>query len=437
MVGLSSQNAQYNLHLELQNFATSCRKINWFSEFLHSPYVPISSASTCVAGLILLADFAAELKHVTTLLQSIVLFTFTLLNLLLFVWEIYILKTRRIRWLLSQVKPFIISPCPWGVSSYPKMPISTLRGHFTVQTFRDGVLVNLPTSLLVQGDVIELRNDTPSPAKVTLLPSSDDNSVSMDTSQTTVRLGDTPPSRLYPRPQSHGDMDTFQFAQNVALPQFVVTETPIISLLKCNVIKQRPKTVLTRERNRLLIVMDTLVGVVFVVSLAYNFIRYFSLTSDFDDSWRELLLRQPVYTALPIMLVPLPLLWGVFNMYGTALLTLLVEDEGRFSSFRKRSWKENLKNLGCLVYRMCSLPWNSSTHPNYRAFHILGSLTSVCAIDKEYLLTTGYPTPEKTFFLRTEDITGGGCDRAAYTDGEGTIHAGSSGELCEVSEELH
>lgn len=421
MIGLSSQTAQRNLHTELQHFASCCRRINWFSEIIHSPYVPISSVTVLIAGLIVFIEFfISGQTDVTILLQSIVLFTFAILNLVLFVWELYILKTRRIRRLLSSVKPLLRSPCPWSARSYPKTPISTLRGQFTVPAYRDGVLVNLPTSLLVQGDVIELQRDVPSPAKVSLLPSNNDNIIKKSGSiHTILELGDIPPLELYTETQATVDSDALQFAPNTIPPKFVVTETPIISLLESSVTKRRPKTVLTKERNRIVAAMEILVGIVFFISLLYNFVRYYSLPSDFDNSWPKLFLRQPVYTVLPILLVPLPLVWTIVNLYGTASLTLLIDNETRFSSFQKRTIRNSLKNLWSTLSRMCDLIWNSSIYPNYRAFHILGSLTSVCAVDKEYLLTGGFPTPEKAFFLRTEDLAGSNYEPMSSNDDHG------------------
>ena len=403
------------------------------------PYIPISSVTVLIAGVILFVEFfVSGQTDATVLLQSIVLFMFTILNLVLFVWELYALKTRRIRRLLSNVKPLLRSPCPWSSHSYPKTPISTLRGQFTVPAYRDGVLVSLPTSLLVQGDVIELHCDIPSPAKVSLLPSNDDKIKKRDSFQTTLDLGDTPPSELYTQTQSTGDSNAIQFAPSTIPPKFVVTETPIISLLEASVTKRRPKTVLTKERNRIVAAMEILVGIVFFISLIYNFVRYYSLPSDFDSSWPELLLKQPVYTVLPIILVPLPLVWTVVNFYGTASLTLLIENESRFSSFQKRIIVNRLKNLCSTLSRMCVLLWSSSTHPNYRAFHILGSLTSVCAVDKEYLLTGGFPTPEKAFFLRTEDLAGSNYEVMSSDDDHGRerrvrVLTESTEELSEVS----
>lgn len=402
MIGLSSQSAQRNLHTELQSFASSYRRIKWFREIVRSPYVPISSIITVTAGLILLIEFfISGQTDSTTLIQLILLFSFAIMNLVLFIGELYILKTRRIRRLLSNVRPFLHSPCPWSAQSYPKTQISTLRGHLTVPAYRDGVLVNLPTSLLVHGDVIELHSDIPSPAKVALLPSNDDKEKKKDSFQTTLELGDIPPSELYAVMR---DSDTLQFAPNVTPPKFVVTETPIISLLESSVTKLRSKTVLTKERNRIVVAMEILVGAVFLISLLYNVVRYYSLPSDFDNSWPELLLKQPVHTVLPIMLVPLPLIWTIVNLYGTASLTLLIENEARFSLFKKRTIGNALRNLWYTLSRMYSVLCRSSIYPNYRAFHILGDLTSVCAVDKEYLLTGGFPTPEKAFFLRAEDL---------------------------------
>ena len=398
-VGLSSQEAQQQLLTELQRFAAVCCRVNWPKEILYLPYTPLSCVLTTITGALLLADYLVSGgTDATLLLQAIVLFLFVVVNFILFVWEIFVLKTRRMRRLLSHIRPLSRAACPWTARSYPKSPISTKRGHFTVLAYRDRSCVNLPTSLLVKGDIIELHPDVPSPAKVALFEND-------KSTEPTLDLGQLPPPSVYSsKNKLVASANTISFIPSGTPPKWVVLETPIVSLLDTSVTKHRSKTVLTKERNRIVGGMEILVVIIYLISLLYNIIRFYSLPSDFSNSWPELFLRQPVYTVLPIILVPLPLVWTVVNLYGTATVTLLIENEDTFSSFTKRSFRDSLKRLLILLSRMCKLLWNHATYPNYRAFHILGSLTSVCAVDKEYLLTGGFPTPEKVFILRTEEV---------------------------------
>ena len=396
-LGLSSQKAQERLLTQLHAYAISCCRVDWSREVIRSPYALISSVLTIIAALFLIVEFFVSGRNdATVVLQAAILLLFVVVNVVLFVWEMYVLKTRRIRRLLSHIKPLLRTNCPWSACSYPKSPISTLRGNFTVLAYRDQACVNLPTSLLVEGDVIELHPEVPSPAKVSLL----DMDSSQSHNELILELGHLPPSDVFANVTVPGGNDV-SFIPDSAPPKWTVLETPITSLLTTNVAKHRSKTVLTKERNRIMATMELLTVIIYLVSLLYNFIRYYSLTSDFEDSWPEMLLRQPVYTVLPILLVPLPIVWTVVNLYGTAIVTLLIESEPTFTS-NKRT--DRMKKVLITLSRMSKLLWYHAIYPNYRAFHILGSLTSLCAVDKENLLTGGFPTPEKVLVLRTEDL---------------------------------
>ncbi len=393
VLGLSSHQAQEKLLTQLHEYALSCCRVDWLHEVKNSPYSLVSSLIIIITSILLFIEFfVSNQKDATVLIQVLILLLFVIANVVLFVWEVYVLKTRRIRRLLSHIQPLLRTNCPWSARSYPKSPIYTLRGHLTVLAYRDQSWVNLPTSLLVEGDVIKLSPDIPSPAKVSLL----DKPASYK--ELTLEIGQCPPSDVF-MAVSHGD--EVSFIPNSPPPNWSVVETPIIALLTCNIAKHRSKTVLTKERNRIVAVMQVLTLILFFVSLLFNVIRYYSLMSDFQDSWPELLLLQPVYTVLPIMLVPLPIVWTVVNLYGTATVTLFIENEPTLSSTH---CLVRLKKLFIILSRMCKLLLNHATYPNYRAFHILGSLTSVCAVDKEYLLSGGFPTPEKVFVLRTEEL---------------------------------
>ena len=41
------------------------------------------------------------------------------------------------------------------------------------------------------------------------------------------------------------------------------------------------------------------------------------------------------------------------------------------------------------------------SHLKYDVLHSFGIVSAVCAVDKEYVLTSGFPSPEKVFFFRS------------------------------------
>ena len=302
------------------------------------------------------------------------------------------LKTRRIRRLLSKFKPFLESECPWTTQSYPSRSISTLRGQFTVHTHRDGTVVNLPCSLIVQGDVIELYKDVPLPANATVL---DSEGVATDTH---VTMGCFPPLELFKRQTSGVNIRVVEEEKRV---RFIVTQTPIITKFMTTIQKKRAVSVLTREKAYVLFVMNILCLITLGVSLLWNVIRYSVLRDDVGH-WTEMLLQLQVYTVLPLLQLLFPLLWTLMNLYGTARIVLLTEKV--IECTPSGSFRSRFQNTCNVLKKMLVLLVSPSMYPNYRVFHILGSLTSLCSIDKEYVLTDSAPVPEKVFFLTRRQL---------------------------------
>lgn len=388
--GLSSQAAQQMLHSELRDFTKRKSKVNWFKEISSSLIPLVSSFQTAVGGVLLITYFIGS--NIAPF-QGAVLLIVALLNFTLYCRDVHVVKTRRINNLLSKVNPYFDQPCPWTACSYPKSSISTERGLLTIPAYRDGSLVNLPTSLLVKGDIIRLNEGMPSPANVILVKSD-------KTSELRVQLGEAPPSVLYNNTGGKSlSRESISFVLDADPLEYEVTDTPIISLLNSIIDRGRPQTYLTKEKKYTFRVLEVVVVVVYLMTLLWNIIRGFALPDDFRDSLPELLLGQPVYSVLPLLLLPLSVVWTLSNLYGTTRIIFLVSKENISSSSRFTKLYKTIRQM--LVLLLCP-----GRHPNYRCFHILGSLTSVCAMDKEYVLTGGYPLPEKVFFFRTEDIEG-------------------------------
>ena len=390
--GLTSQSAQLQLFAELQRFMSRTKKVHWLREIIRPPFHLLTSVLVVLASLFLAVDFAVGTREVAVIFQAVLLLILASLNISLFVWEVYILKTRRIRHLLSNLEPLLNLPCPWTPQSYPATPVATLRGHFTIPAFRDGALVNLPTSLLVKGDIIQLYHGIPTPANVALLDPSN-NQTDID-----FMAGEVLPRELFKGEHESVPSSKIKFVEEAKALRFVVTETPILPLLETTITKKQPKTLLTQEKNFVELVLNVLVAIVYLVSMVIDTIRGLSLVDDFSGSGAELLLRIPTYTVLPLLHLPLPIVWTIVNLYGTARIILLIERGPLF--FQGGTVIRRLETSCETFKQMLKLLFRSSKYPNYRSFHILGNLTSCCAVDQEYILTSGSPTPEKVFFLR-------------------------------------
>ena len=396
--GLSSQEAQEKLQRQLEHLCHRLGRVNWLREIRQPPYTLLVCLGLALAGLLLVIDFSlSPEQNGSTLLHALILISFSYVNCALFCWEVYIIKTRKIRRLLSKVRPFLDTVCPWTAASYPSRSINTLRGHFTVHAHRDGRLVNLPCSLVVQGDVIELYRDIPSPANATYL-----NSKGIATN-VHVERGNFPPTELFQDYDGERG-DGVRIVGEEKRATFVVMQTPIIATFRNTLQKKRATSVLSRQKTHTLLANNVLILVTLGVSLVWNVIRFSVLPDDFGH-WTEMILQLQVYTVLALLQPVLPLMWAFVNLYGTAKIVLLAEKDPESSPIgHSNTIFMRFRNVGKVLKKMVVLLVCPSMYPNYRVFHILGSLTSLCSIDKEYVLTDSVPVPEKVFFLTRRSL---------------------------------
>ena len=400
--GLSSQEAQRRLLEELATLISRHSNINWCREIRSSPFNVVCSTLMAVAGLLLVVRFSvsAEGKGGAILFQGLLLVFLSAFNIALFGWEAYILRTQKIRHLIVRLKPVFDTPCPWRVADYPRNSISTLRGDLTTPAYRDGALVNVPISLLVHGDVIELTSGVPCPANAVLLnPKQGDG----DGTLLHVAVDEVLPDDLFRDSVSpEYANESINFLPKAKPVRLVVQDSPVLALLKSSVLKVRTSIFLAKAMDyTFCLLYVVLVAAVYFISLVVNLARYFALENDFEDGWPELLLSGPVYTCLPALFLQLPIIWSFTNLYGTARISLLVKNGPHFFKVvglgRIKACLGTLSAMGKLLFLF-------DCFPDYRIFHVLGTLTSVCAVDKEYVLTGGFPSPERVYFLRTEEL---------------------------------
>ena len=415
MAGLTSLEAQKRLYAQLSILINSRISIRWLQETKKNPCSMVVYSMMVIAGLLLVIEFSLipeRRDSWSILLQALVLFFLAAFNLCLQGWEVYMLRTQKVRQLLGRLGGGAFeSSYPWTPSDYPNSVISTLRGPLTAAAYRDGSLVNVPISLLVHGDIIELEAGVPSPANAELLEDEDKGAGA----PVSISAGEVLPQRLFGT--KDGKDDGYYFLPEVKSVKLVVKEAPILIHLDSAMQKKDSPTLLTREVKLITCIATALLVVFYVMALFFNLLRYFLLKQDFDNSWQEMFFGIPVFTSLPLLLPNFPLVWSLINLYGTARITLLVERGPLYFSqiSRRKRLKAFVQTLVVMAQLIC---WGSH-NLDIRTFHILGRLTSVCAVDKEYLLTGGFPSPEKVFFFRTEDIPPEEAAARAEEDGNG------------------
>ncbi|MBN3306818.1 TMM94 protein, partial [Amia calva] len=245
-------------------------------------------------------------------------------------------------------------------------------------TYRDGRLVNLPVSLLVEGDIIALRPGTAAPTALRGIQ--EEEHVVLSRGDVFSHLS-SPPSPLdSDRPRPH----------SLLHPQlFRVTKTPAIETVQqCLELGQwRPVTVLDNERFTAQRLLERgLTPLLLVLLLMVNLARYF-LGAHSVGPWPVPLLQLPVNGVLPLLPLAFPLLWQQACVHGEVQV---------------------LSHLGAPVQG-----WRVGVHGNRQG-------TVLCCVDKQGILSWPTPSPEKILFFSRPSGLGGDSKRSTRDPEETT-----------------
>ncbi|XP_058637971.1 transmembrane protein 94-like [Onychostoma macrolepis] len=180
-------------------------------------------------------------------------------------------------------------------------------------TYRDGKLVNLPVSLLVEGDIISLRPGSEAPTELRGIQ--EEKHVVLSQGDVFSHLS-SPPSPLDSgRPRPH----------RLLQPQlFRVTKTPAAEVVqRCLELSQdRPVSVLDNERFTVQSLLERgPAPFVLVLLLVLNLLRIL-FGAPGVGPWPVTLLQLPVNGVLPLLPLTFPLLWVLVCMYGEARVLL-------------------------------------------------------------------------------------------------------------------
>jgi len=362
-LGLSSGEAHRRLVNELRELiARNSSFRRWIVGVFIPPYRFVNVLLTHVGALALLVSYV-DSSEWSLLVEGLILLLLGSVNFYLLVKETYCAHTSCLSKLRETIQELFDNP---PSSHYPSEPVATARGQLTVNVLRDHVAVNLPTSLLVDGDVILLATNQICPANVT------------KTSDSNVRLlkGDT---------VTEEDLDSGSNAF------FEITETPLLSVLQSAISHQQDATILESERDHVYQTIHTFLFWPLLLLLVILAIIKQTGLSDDSGSWSEVVLQLPTYSLLPLLLLPFPLYWWLGNCFTLAKLSFLFDN-------RKPTIIQ-------LLIKMLQLVFNYTTSLNYSFLHFLGTTTTFCAVDKEYLLSSSHPIPEKVFFFRSTEVS--------------------------------
>ncbi|KAM7334585.1 hypothetical protein ACRRTK_007905 [Alexandromys fortis] len=372
-----------------------CRtwKETWRSSFLH-----LSNRCSCFhwpgASLMLLAvllllcccggqpagrPFSVSLNtsHGVELVNASALFLLLLLDLILIGRQDRLKRQeveRRLRGIIDQIQDALRDgkEITWPNAMYPDLHMPFAPSWSLHWAYRDGHLVNLPVSLLVEGDIIALRPGQESFASLRGIKE-DEHIV--------LEPGDLFPP-FSPPPSPRGEVKKGpQNPQQYRL--FRVLETPVIDSVRwcLDMALLRPVTALDNERFTVQSVMlHYAVPVVLVNGM------------------------------LPILPLLFPVLWVLATACGEARVLAQMSKASpssllaKFSEDTLSSYTETVSSqemLRCIWGHFLRVIQGTSPTLSHSAslLHSLGSVTVLCCVDKQGILSWPNPSPETVLFF--------------------------------------
>ncbi|KAK1162907.1 transmembrane protein 94-like [Acipenser oxyrinchus oxyrinchus] len=288
----------------------------------------------------------------------------------------------RVQSVINTLSVFLSQPEPELKDCYLNLFTPPSQSISVQWTYRDGRLVNLPVSLLVEGDIIALRPGQEAPASLRGIQ--EEEHVILDRGDVFCHFS-SPPSPLgRERPRPH----------SLLCPHlFRVTRTPAIaSVQKClEMGSQRPITVLDNERFTAQTLLEEVVTpLVLAVLMIVNCTRYI-LGAPGIGPWQVTLLQLQVNGVLPLLPLTFPMLWLQVSAFGEAQVLTYLKT---FSSSRLERCLETWRTyFRVLCGRSPALCHTTSL------LHSLGSITVLCCVDKQGILSWPNPNTEKVLFF--------------------------------------
>ncbi|XP_035768345.1 transmembrane protein 94 [Neolamprologus brichardi] len=218
----------------------------------------------------------------------------------------------RLKAIITQLSDYLstcVGEVKWPSSLYPDLYTPSSPSWSLHWTYRDSQLVNLPVSLLVEGDIIALRPGQE--AFASLRGIKDDEHIVLEP-------GDLfPPFSPPPSPRANEKRGP-QSPQQHRL--FRVVRTPVLDTITNNLelALSRPVTVLDNERFTVQSVITKLVcPVVLVAFLLVNTIRFLLTAPSLTPRCYNFVQLQ-LMGVLPILPLLFPIMWVLVNAYGEA-----------------------------------------------------------------------------------------------------------------------
>ncbi|XP_047232729.1 transmembrane protein 94 isoform X4 [Girardinichthys multiradiatus] len=400
-----------------QHQRATCGRVSWLERWLNS-FLYHGNRQSCLhwpeAALTLLVVLGLLCCHGSQptgssgieIMNSAALFLLFLLNLLLVGRKERLKKTemvRRLKLIITQLSDYLsgcVGEVWWPSSLYPDLYMPPSPSWSLHWTFRDSQLVNLPVSLLVEGDIIALRPGQE--AFASLRGIKDDDHIVLEPGDLFPPFSPPPSPRAVKRgtqsPQQHR--------------LFRVIQTPVLEPVRngLELALSRPITVLDNERFTVQSIMTKLVcPVVLVAFLLVNTIRFFWEAPSLTPV-RYNFLQLQLMAVLPILPLLFPVMWVLVNAFGEARILSEFSHASpagllaKFSEDTLSSYTEAVSSqemMRCVWRHMVGVLKGESETLCYTSslLHTLGSVTVLCCVDKQGILSWPNPSPETVLFF--------------------------------------
>ncbi|XP_045449004.1 transmembrane protein 94 [Melitaea cinxia] len=345
--------------------------------------------------------------------EALFLFILLAINFLVAFNEEYIYNNEiphRVKKVLETIDE-AIEKCHWKENHYPHLCAPFSPCVILQWTYRDGIIVNLPWALLVEGDVIVLRPGQEAPGHCRGLESDDAElffgQIFLSGSQAKEHF--SVPRVRVPHPNK----------------EYIMCETPFLKNLKLALEQATTRPVTVFEKQRYLCTVKIIEGIVLpfviLVMVVTSLIRYLYHLPGVTH-WTEVYFLQIIAASLPLLQIVFPIAWVTLNCYGLARFKLLSETGQKYTRPKSCSISEDpsdpliqalsesnlkpqaLKTLGRTFWNILIGREDMVTR-TANIVHVLGSLSALCCVDKKGILSWPNPTAEKVFFLRNSSPT--------------------------------
>ncbi|GAA6075532.1 transmembrane protein 94-like [Tachysurus ichikawai] len=290
----------------------------------------------------------------------------------------------RVETLLNTLQDFLLHPPSDWLKETEDLFVPSLPAVSLQWTYRDGRLINLPVSLLVEGDIISLRPGSEAPTELRGIQ--EEEHVILSQSDVFSHLS-SPPSPL--------DQERSRPHRLLQPKLFRVTQTPAVEVVqRCLELSQhRPVSVLDNERFTVQTLLERgPAPLALMALLVLNTLRYI-LGAPGVGPWHVTLLQLPVNGILPLLPLTFPLLWFLVGIYGEVRVLLHMDPQ---PTALWEVWKQTCRKYVSVLFGRSSALCHTAS-----LLHNLGSVTVLCCVDKQGILSWPSPNPEKILFFST------------------------------------